>query len=137
MGTLGPEIELWNVDVLHAGNPHGRLRGGGPSEDKKKKKKKNKKKADLGGHTDAVLGLSWNALQANVLASASADTSVRLWDLQQCQCSAVLGLHSAKVALSFLLSLPNVCRSNVCDGIRLRPRCWPREDSTAWPEWQT
>jgi hypothetical protein len=30
-------------------------------EDKKKsKKKKNKNKGELGGHTDAVLGLSWN-----------------------------------------------------------------------------
>lgn len=116
VGTLGPEIELWNLDIINAANPPVVLTGAadahpGDMADKKKKKKKKKKKqqqlgedeadhvvGQLGGHSDAVMGLAWNALQANVLASASADCSVRLWDLQTTQCSAAFcNLHDAKV----------------------------------------
>ena len=115
VGTLSPEIELWNLDILNASNPHAVLSGApvDPADmdelaslqrkmDKKKKGKNHKpmegKEVELGGHTDSVLGLAWNRLQVNVLASASADRTVRLWDLHSTQCSAVFdSLHTDKI----------------------------------------
>ena len=38
-------------------------------------------------HTDAVLTLSWNSLQPNLSLSGSADTSIKLWDLNNQQAS--------------------------------------------------
>jgi periodic tryptophan protein 1 len=102
VGTLSPEIELWNLDILNATNPHAVLAAGAKSEGGKKSKKKNKKKdkarGELGGHSEAVLGLAWNKAQANVLASCSADATVRLWDLNETRCSAVFDrLHTSKI----------------------------------------
>ncbi|PFH52951.1 hypothetical protein AMATHDRAFT_1683 [Amanita thiersii Skay4041] len=92
VGTLDPEIEIWSLDVLDAMYPTSVL--GRPDATKahvpipagtgKKKKKKSKHRAvERGYHVDAVLGLSWNRTQRNLLASASADRTVKLWDLSR------------------------------------------------------
>ncbi|KAF8199722.1 WD40-repeat-containing domain protein [Pholiota molesta] len=92
VGTLDPEIEIWSLDVLEAMYPSSIL--GRPDETKahvpvpsgtgKKKKKKPKHRAtQTAYHVDAVLGLSWNKTQRNLLASASADRTVKLWDLSR------------------------------------------------------
>ena len=92
VGTLDPEIEIWSLDVLEAMYPASIL--GRPDETKahvpvpsgtgKKKKKKPKHRTSQASyHVDAVLGLSWNKHQRNLLASASADRTVKLWDLSR------------------------------------------------------
>lgn len=60
-------------------------------------KKKKKKALKPDSHADAVLALSWNRDYRNVLASGSADTTVKVWDLATEQCSATLDYHQDKV----------------------------------------
>ncbi|GAQ88972.1 hypothetical protein KFL_004750010 [Klebsormidium nitens] len=110
VGTLMPEIEIWDLDVLDAVEPVQTLGGyeeeGTAAEDeptsedgKKKKKSKKKKKRNLkeGSHTDSVLGLAWNAEFRNVLASCSADTTIKAWDITTGKCEHTLTHHTDKV----------------------------------------
>ncbi|KAK2463411.1 hypothetical protein APHAL10511_004497 [Amanita phalloides] len=92
VGTLDPEIEIWSLDVLDAmypasvlGRPDAtRAHVPTPAGTGKKKRKKTKARAvEKGYHVDAVLDLSWNKSQRNLLASASADRTVKLWDLSR------------------------------------------------------
>lgn len=57
-----------------------------------------KREYELKGHTDAVMQINWNPATTDVLASASYDKSVRIWDvrctyiinislLSSCKCS--------------------------------------------------
>lgn len=116
VGTFEPGIEIWDMDVLDAVEPVATLGGAdyaaareamaAAAEDGKSKKKKKKKKGAgaapqvpvrPGSHSDAVLGLSWNAEYRNVLASASADTTVKVWDVATGAASHTLSHHTSKV----------------------------------------
>lgn len=108
VGTMSPGIEIWDLDDVGAVEPVATLGGELPegaltNEDKKKQKKKKQKKQKKkkalkpDSHADAVLALSWNRDYRNVLASGSADTTVKVWDLATEQCSATLDYHQDKV----------------------------------------
>ena len=105
VGTFLPIIEIWNLDVVDDMQPAAAL-GTVPNAPAGKKKKKNQKKkkgetlGGLGGehtHTDAVLSLAWNSKHRNVLGSASADKTVKLWNLDTLQSLHTYTHHTNKV----------------------------------------
>jgi periodic tryptophan protein 1 len=82
IGTMDPDIELWNLDVVDSMYPDAVLGQGSEDAgaDKPKKKKKKSKKANDNFHVDSVLSLAANRQHRNLLASSSADKTVKLWD---------------------------------------------------------
>lgn len=101
IGTFDTGIEFWNLDVLDPLEPSFTLGGKDTSkaetaaitalmnEEKRAGGKKKNKKAAWGGdegllpgsHTDAVMSLSWNTVHRQVIASGSADNTVKVWDV--------------------------------------------------------
>ena len=94
VGTFNTGIEIWNLDVLLALEPVCILGGEDTSaadelmrinmaraaSGKKLKKKAGSMSGGLrpGSHTDAVMALSWNKVHRQVLASGSADKTVKV-----------------------------------------------------------
>ena len=106
VGTFDPDIEIWDVDVVEIMYPNAILGGSRVNKKeekkkKKKKKKKEKKNANDEYHVDAVMCLSANRLQRNLLLSGSADTTVKLWDLSKgstTSCFKSYSFHNDKVS---------------------------------------
>ncbi|KAG8917025.1 hypothetical protein FRC02_003412 [Tulasnella sp. 418] len=105
VGTFEPEIEIWSLDTVEAIYPDAILGRQDktkahipvPSGTGKKKKKKTKaREISSDYHVDAVLGLSWNRTHRNLLASCSADKTVKLWDLNR-DCSTEPAIRSFNV----------------------------------------
>lgn len=99
VGGMEPEIELWDLDVVDGMYPTAVLGQNGQEADAgpKQKKKKKSKKANDEYHIDSVLSLAANRLHANLLGSASADMTVKLWDLNTCKCAQSYSHHTDKV----------------------------------------
>ncbi|XXG94794.1 DEAH-box RNA helicase prp16 [Hypoxylon texense] len=98
IGTMDPDIEVWDLDTIDCMYPNAILgQGGNPQEEGKKKKKKKSKKANDNYHVDAVLSLAANRKHRNLLASASADKTVKLWDLHTTTCAKSYSYHTDKV----------------------------------------
>uniref|UniRef100_A0A2C9UUK8 Uncharacterized protein n=1 Tax=Manihot esculenta TaxID=3983 RepID=A0A2C9UUK8_MANES len=96
VGSMEPSIEIWDLDIIDEVQPSVVL--GGVAEEKKKKKgKKTSTKYKEGSHTDSVLGLAWNKQFRNILASASADRQVKLWDVTTGKCDITMEHHTDKV----------------------------------------
>ncbi|GKY94152.1 hypothetical protein MPSEU_000381300 [Mayamaea pseudoterrestris] len=96
VGTFHPGIEIWNLDVLNALEPScvlggedttaaddlmqaQAMRGSGGA----KPKVRGSGGLRPGSHTDAVMALSWNPIHQQVIASGSADMTVKLWDVSK------------------------------------------------------
>ena len=111
VGSFEPGIEIWNLDVIDAVEPVVTLGGAdyeaarhlddSKNSSKTKKKKKKNKVPEIpvkpGSHKDAVLGLAWNQEFCNVLASGSADSTIKIWDIARHEATQTLSLHSDKV----------------------------------------
>ena len=106
VGSFNPAIEIWNLDVLDPLEPTAVL-GGEIQEDYSSKSKKGKKKRiqkvqqgpvlKEGSHQDAVMSLSWNKVYRQALASGSADSTVKIWDVTTQACSHTFSHHKGKV----------------------------------------
>jgi periodic tryptophan protein 1 len=109
VGSFEPGIEIWDLDTMDTPKPVAILGGSvlshellqsAPSEQKKtslQSKKARHKQLVPDSHRDAVLGLAWNQLQRTVLASSSADQTVKCWDLSKQAALLTLQHHSAGV----------------------------------------
>ena len=104
VATMDPDIEIWDLDVVDSMYPNAILghNTGETSEvngpdGQKKKKKKRKTKVNDEYHVDAVLALAANRQHRNLLASGSADKTVKLWDLNTAKCAKSYTMHSDKV----------------------------------------
>ena len=101
VGTMNPEIEVWDLDTVDSMYPNAIL-GQEPDQPELsgqagRKKKKKKPKANAEYHVDAVLALALNKKHRNLLASASADRTVKLWDLKTEKCVKSYSMHTDKV----------------------------------------
>lgn len=117
VGTMDPDIEIWDLDTIDCMYPNAILGQGGNAQDEKKvKKKKKSKKSNEEFHVDAVLSLAANRKHRNLLASASADKTVKLWDLNTTKCAKSYTYHTDKVcSLAWHLNEPTVLLSGSYD----------------------
>lgn len=123
IGTMDPDIEIWDLDTIDCMYPNailGQGRNPGSEEsgkkDKKKKKKKKSNKSNDQYHVDAVLSLAGNRQHRNLLASASADKTVKLWDLNTTTCAKSYSYHTDKVcSLAWNAAEPTVLLSGSYD----------------------
>ncbi|KOS19746.1 putative WD repeat-containing protein [Escovopsis weberi] len=105
VGTMDPDIEIWDLDTIDSMYPNVILGqgasagadGGAQAAGATKKKRKAAKKANDEYHVDAVLSLAANRQHRNLLASASADKTVKLWDLKTARCAKSYSYHTDKV----------------------------------------
>ncbi|GMM37937.1 rRNA-processing protein [Saccharomycopsis crataegensis] len=114
IGTFDPQIEIWNLDSIDRAFPDAILGDHSTLDGSllKKNKKKGKKSAHVTTHhTDAILSLSHNKAHRAVLASSSADKTVKLWDLTTCVAARSMNtIHNGK-SVSSIQWHPNLTQA--------------------------
>jgi len=95
VGTFEPYIEIWDLDIVDQPIPLAIL-GGAVNDDDNFSESKNVE-LKPNSHKESVLGLSWNRIYRNLIASCSADKTVKLWDLASETCVNTYQIHKDKV----------------------------------------
>eukprot|EP01090_Pellita_catalonica_P010604 TRINITY_DN22039_c0_g1_i1.p1 TRINITY_DN22039_c0_g1~~TRINITY_DN22039_c0_g1_i1.p1 ORF type:complete len:517 (-),score=105.33 TRINITY_DN22039_c0_g1_i1:155-1678(-) len=114
VGQMGLGIELWDLDIVDAITPARVL--GGTKVQKRNRRRKPKLTIVEGSHTKSVLGLSWNKNVQNLLASSSADHTVKVWDLKTGACMQTYTHHTGIVqAVRWHTNEANVLASGSAD----------------------
>lgn len=110
IGTFDACIEIWNLDVVDALEPVASL--GVKQAVPNKKFNSSDKQLPSDTHSDAVTSLSWHPARSNILASGSADHTIRIWDLSTLKCTHVLIHHTSKlISIQWNLVEPNILLS--------------------------
>nr|POF27402.1 periodic tryptophan protein 1 like [Quercus suber] len=113
VGSMEPSIEIWDLDIIDEVQPCVVL--GGIAE-RKEKKNKISVKYKKDSHKGPVLGLAWNKEYRNILASASADKRVKIWDVATGKCDITMEHHTDKVqAVAWNHHAPRVILSGSFD----------------------
>ena len=106
IGGMEPIIQIYDLDIHQPLEPIMEL-------GKKASKKKNVKRL---GHRSAVLDLAWNSNFQHIMASASVDQTVILWDLENATPSTVLKDFAEKVqSIQFNASEPEYLLTGCSD----------------------
>ncbi len=92
IGTFDPQVEIWDLDTIDSMFPDvilGQIPDPTHTGPKSSKSKHGParvaKRAQKERHVDAVMSISANRTARNLMATGSADTTVKLWDLNRPQ----------------------------------------------------
>jgi hypothetical protein len=94
VASFEPFIEIWDLDLMNPIEPVSQLGGAKPSN---RKKARRRQKLQKNSHTDAVLSINMHPNRNNLLASGSADCSVKIWDLFESNCKMTIHAFDEKV----------------------------------------
>eukprot|EP00920_Eleutheroschizon_duboscqi_P032656 GHVT01078725.1.p1 GENE.GHVT01078725.1~~GHVT01078725.1.p1 ORF type:complete len:397 (+),score=99.62 GHVT01078725.1:174-1364(+) len=100
LGSFDSSISIWDLDVLDGLEPASILQGVKEPKTKKAAKKaasSSVAKAPSGGHAGPVMALHRSPHKHQILASASADETVRVWDVATGVCAHTYTQHTDKV----------------------------------------